>query len=308
MPMIKVDLKETMACDKCRRPAIVYQRYSGLHLCESHFNEDFEKKAKREIRKRQWIRPGDRIGIIMNGGMDSNGLAFFLSHLLNKRHDIDLIGLSVVDGPVSDQSATRAEEVARNLEIPWVSVSLSKEIRCPIDKMAMKKSYLLSCPLNNVLINHCLELPARDQGVTKIALSKDLDEEAGDILMRTLQGSPSRLFDISAGAGCQFQQIWPFISIPKREVMLYAFLHPNGNEFEKHLCSPSRVPEEIRALLNEYAYRHPATKYALVNLAEELRSSPLLRSEASCIVASGKEPGFNRCEICDMLNKVRHGN
>jgi tRNA(Ile)-lysidine synthase TilS/MesJ len=296
-----------MACDKCRRPAIIYQRYSGLHLCEAHFNEDFEKKAKRAIRKRQWVRSGDRIGIIMDGGSDGNGLAFFLSHLLKKRHDIDLLGLSVVDGPTSDQSAKRVKEVARNLEIPWVSVSRSEECRCPICKVATKKSYLLSCPHCNELTNRCLELLARDQGATKIALSKDLDDEAGEILMYILQGTTSRLFHMSAGTRCQFPQIWPFISIPKREVMLYAFLHQNGIEFEKPLCSPSAVPEEIKAFLNEYAYRHPATKYALGNLAEELRSSPLLRRESVCIGASSKEQGFNHCEGCGMLNKVRNG-
>ena len=39
-----------MKCSKCRREAIIYQRYSGLHLCEQHFNRDFEAKAKRAIR------------------------------------------------------------------------------------------------------------------------------------------------------------------------------------------------------------------------------------------------------------------
>lgn len=297
-----------MACNKCRRPAIVYQRYSGLHLCEPHFNEDFEKKAKRGIRKHRWIHPGDRIGVCMNGGAGSNGLAFFLAHLLKKRQDIDLIGLSVVEGFASDQGAIRAKEVARTLGISWVSASLADEIGFPTGNVATKAGDRLPCSHCDVLMNHCLEHLAREQGVTKIALSKDLDDEAGEILTSILQGPPYSLYYTSAGRGCKFPRILPFISIPKREVLLYAFLHLNCIASWKSINPPSHVPEEIQTLLNDYTYRHPATKYALINLAEEIRSSSLVREDESGRMVLSREPVSDRCEGCDIVNKVHHGN
>ena len=37
-------------CDRCGKRAIIFTRYSGLHLCENHFDEFFMKRVKREIR------------------------------------------------------------------------------------------------------------------------------------------------------------------------------------------------------------------------------------------------------------------
>ena len=47
-----------MRCDRCSRDAIIYQRYSGLHLCEAHFQDTLVARAKRTIRAHGWIRRG----------------------------------------------------------------------------------------------------------------------------------------------------------------------------------------------------------------------------------------------------------
>ena len=70
-----------MQCSKCRRDAVIFQRYSGLHLCEQHFNCDFEAKAKRAIgstadRVRRWVA-------VRSGGKDSSAVLFFLHRLLH---------------------------------------------------------------------------------------------------------------------------------------------------------------------------------------------------------------------------------
>ena len=54
-----------MQCDKCLRPAVIYQRYSGLHLCEQHLCMDITAKAKRVVRTYAGLRPGDRIAVNM---------------------------------------------------------------------------------------------------------------------------------------------------------------------------------------------------------------------------------------------------
>ncbi|HQD25394.1 MAG TPA: tRNA(Ile)-lysidine synthase, partial [Methanoculleus thermophilus] len=74
-----------MKCSKCRREAIIYQRYSGLHLCEQHFNRDFEAKAKRAIREHRWIQSGDTVAVALSGDGDSSALLYFLSRLLRER-------------------------------------------------------------------------------------------------------------------------------------------------------------------------------------------------------------------------------
>jgi uncharacterized protein (TIGR00269 family) len=95
--------------------------------------------------------------------------------------------------------------------------------------------------------------------------------------------------------------------IPKREVSLYAFLHLNGFELGKCPYSHNAVLGDIQTHLNEYTYRHPATKYALVNLGDELQSSRVMQVGASNIFAKCGEPVSGRCKRCDLLNKVRYG-
>ncbi|MFQ6063498.1 MAG: tRNA lysidine(34) synthetase TilS, partial [Methanosarcinales archaeon] len=36
-----------MKCTKCNNNAIIYQKYSGVHLCKEHFIYDVERKIKR---------------------------------------------------------------------------------------------------------------------------------------------------------------------------------------------------------------------------------------------------------------------
>ena len=40
-----------MKCSKCGRDAILFQNYSGMHLCKTHFIADFEARAKKSNRK-----------------------------------------------------------------------------------------------------------------------------------------------------------------------------------------------------------------------------------------------------------------
>lgn len=79
-----------MQCSKCRSEAVIFQPYSGQHLCKDHFIIDFEAKAKRTIRRYQWLRPGDHIGVVQAGGVEENTLLFFLRKLTGKRRDIQV--------------------------------------------------------------------------------------------------------------------------------------------------------------------------------------------------------------------------
>ncbi|NLD57567.1 MAG: hypothetical protein GX651_05465 [Methanomicrobiales archaeon] len=80
-----------MRCSKCRDTAIHFQPYSGQHLCRNHFIADIEAKAKREIRRHQGIRPGDRIGVVTGYGLQEEVLLHFLQKLTRNRRDIQVV-------------------------------------------------------------------------------------------------------------------------------------------------------------------------------------------------------------------------
>ncbi len=87
-----------MQCDACRREAVVFQPYSGKHLCPVHFLKDFEAKAKRTIRSHGWLRPGDHIAVVLPGDAAGAALLVFLVNLTENRRDIRLSAITIDHG------------------------------------------------------------------------------------------------------------------------------------------------------------------------------------------------------------------
>ena len=79
-----------MRCDKCRNEAVLFQAYSGRHLCGRHLVADIEARAKRSIRSHRWMSPGDHIAVVVSGDRKSAALLFFLKKLTAGRRDIRL--------------------------------------------------------------------------------------------------------------------------------------------------------------------------------------------------------------------------
>ncbi len=81
-----------MTCFRCSAPPVLFQRYSGRHLCAEHLAADIESRAKRVIRQHHWLCRDDRIGMVM-GMNHSPALEFFLCNLITGRKDIILVSL-----------------------------------------------------------------------------------------------------------------------------------------------------------------------------------------------------------------------
>lgn len=84
-----------MQCSRCLNPAILYQRYSGRHLCCEHLVIDIKTRAKRVIRQHTWLVKGDHIGVF-TGSRFGETLYLFLEDLVTNRNDITV---SRIEGP-----------------------------------------------------------------------------------------------------------------------------------------------------------------------------------------------------------------
>lgn len=49
---------------KCPMPAVIYQKYSGMHLCQSHFDDDVHRKVRETIRQTAFAH-GLRLALAM---------------------------------------------------------------------------------------------------------------------------------------------------------------------------------------------------------------------------------------------------
>ena len=116
--------------------------------------------------------------------------------------------------------------------------------------------------------------------------------------MHVLSGDADRLFLPDDPADGLVPKIRPFHAIPEREVALYAYLHVEGFEIGRCPYSHIALRADVRSLLNDYDWRHPSTKYALVNLGGHLASCRGLPEPAASPCPICGEPCRGECRSC----------
>ncbi|HUU76552.1 MAG TPA: TIGR00269 family protein [Methanoregulaceae archaeon] len=293
-----------MQCSKCKRPAIIFQRYSGLHLCRNHFLADFEAKAKRAIRTHRWLEPGDSIAVALSGGKDSSSLLHFLKGLLSRRRDVRLLAITIDEGISGYRNPAVARKIAEALGVEHHTFTFHEEFGITVDEIVRIKGDSLSCSYCGVLRRQCLNRAARSLGITRLAMGLNLDDEAQSVLMNTLRGDARRLVRKKIPREGLVQRIKPFLYIPEREVALYAYLQIE--DFDSAGCpySHNALRADVRNILNDYAWRHPSTRYSLVNLGEELASYGALQGGESHFCPECGEPCGETCRSCQMRAEV----
>jgi hypothetical protein len=124
-------MDQTMQCSKCKGDAVIFQPYSGQHLCQEHLTLDIETKVKRIIRQYHWMRPGDHIAIAMGGTAADNALLLFFRNLTRLRHDVTVSVIPMV-GERSDFLSVAQEQgitrIALSTTLETTSVSILADI------------------------------------------------------------------------------------------------------------------------------------------------------------------------------------
>jgi tRNA(Ile)-lysidine synthase TilS/MesJ len=248
-----------MECDHCRRDAILFQPYSGQHLCARHLTLDVERRAKRVIRKNGWISPGDRIAVVAEGDARSRALLHFLVSVFGARRDLSfvVVTLDEEDGPCSRTLGEVREKCG--LE----PIRGSQEVAIPIGAGNPTGGEYGREPWRTWR-GQRIQQVARERHATRIALGSSVEDEAYAMLSDLLRGSLSSLSPQEDELPC----IRPFMTIPEREVLLYGRLHAGVPDSECGI--PCHRYDDIRAALEEFTSRHPATPFSLAHLRAAL--------------------------------------
>lgn len=245
-----------MRCNICKNEAIFFQSYSGRHLCGRHLALDIEARAKRSIRSYHWMSPEDHIAVVVYGDRKSAALAYFLKKLIAGRRDIRLSVLPCCGMVPGDRDGSAALKVAESLLIP------------------------------------CIKMPepgrsgdAGESTITKIAVAVSLDNIAQGVLCQLLFSNADRLVNPPPLRWDGIPVIFPFITIPSDELDHYwefqgAGIHLPSGTFCQDACL-----QETASMLGEFSKRHPATKYAILHLAEQLGCG------GACATPMGGFPG-----------------
>ena len=255
-----------MRCDKCKNEAIFFQAYSGRHLCGRHLVRDIEVRAKRTIRSHRWMHPGDHIAVVVSEDRRSVALLCFLRELTSDRRDIRLSAVPAREGDAATGGGSAATALAESLGIPCIGMPL---------------------PGTGAAANG---------NVTRIARAISLDDIAQDVLVQFLFGNADRLVHPVSGGEISLPVICPFIAIPSDELDLYGEIVGEGVgiRFPPGTSPRKNIPSEIAGLFQDYYQRHPATKYALLHLAEQLSNGDAALVTANAAVPKTGDDSLSR--------------
>ena len=293
-----------MQCSKCRREAVIFQRYSGLHLCERHFLASVEARTKRTIRQHGWVKSGDRIGIALSGGKDSAALMHFFATTFGDRRDLDFLAITIDEGIAGYRDVSQAAEIARRYGIPSTTASFVAEYATTIDDIVSRRGDRQSCSWCGVLRRRLLNRVAREAGCTKVAFGFTLDDEAQSVLMNVLRGDADRLTMSPKPAEGMVPRIRPFEGVPEREVALYSHLTVGLLPDKGCPYSHNALRGDVRRLLDDYSWLHPSTKYALLGLRDDLAGCGEGTTMTTTICSECGEPTFGPCQSCAILREV----
>ncbi|MDQ1261828.1 MAG: tRNA 2-thiocytidine biosynthesis protein TtcA [Euryarchaeota archaeon] len=256
------DVKQKMTkCDKCQCSAIIYQRYSGMHLCREHFEDDVHRKIREGLRKTGLFGPGSRIAVGLDGGRKSATLAFVLKNLFIHRRDIDLLAIIIDEGKKTSPTADQAAHVAEQLGMAYIvkSQPLLQDLETPHTVQSARKRELLLAA-------------AKENQARILATGETLDDEARDIFISYLQGDVDAV--VREGSLREEQSVaWikPLRRIPEKEVRLYAIGRHLGFDDAGEMPNTAALRRVAKRLLCDFDCRHPGTNYSLLRGLEKVR-------------------------------------
>jgi len=301
-----------MKCDKCGKEAVIFQKYSGMHLCAHHEIEDVERKIKKRMRQERSVVPGDHVAVAMSGGKDSAAVLSILVETFGGRSNIKFTAITIDEGIAGyrDQSIPKVKELCDRLGVPHIVVAFEDEVGCTLDEMLTHERKEASCTYCGVFRRTLLNSTARSIGANKLATGHNLDDDAQTVLLNVMNGDTERLARLRPTRVQEglVPRIKPLMDVPEREIALYAFL--KGLPFHMGECPYAResLRGEIKEMLNDFEFRHPGTKYSIMRgfdnmvgcLKEKYPQVPLTNCE-KC-----GEPGIKGvCQACRLKERIR---
>jgi tRNA(Ile)-lysidine synthase TilS/MesJ len=264
--MIKVDLVAAMGCSKCGRPGVIFQEYSGLHLCPQHFKDDLLHKAKKTVRQNHWLVPGTRYAVAISGGQKSCALLDFMHSLVGERKDIHVIAVTIKNNEPGHIGNAKA--ITGSYGIPWFSIPEDNEKIQTGNRFDSPNKFSFTTHLS---IEGQLTRIAEDLQFDALVMGYTLEDHAEWVLWNAISGNKTRNSGDAAEAGMRVQITRPFMHIPGRELELYTRLFLKDYHHEAQSETDYHVDNPISTILARFYNRHPGIPYALVNIGEQVK-------------------------------------
>jgi len=299
-----------IVCDRCPGRAVIFQKYSGSHLCSRHFQEDVHRKAREVLRSYRIFGGPCRVAVATSGGKDSSSLLVILHHLFGHREDVELLAVSIDEGidGYRPRTLAAASAVARSLGVEHLVVSLRDEYGVTTDGLASGGHPQGPCSFCGVLRKGLLNKTARNLGADALATGHNLDDEAQTVMLNYIKGDVDRLYRLRPKRAIpgMVPRIKPLRRVPEKEMGLYAILR--DIPFENAACPyiSRAMRQEVKDLLNGLEAKHPGTKYSIMRGFERILDlQPPGSYEAIPCAGCGEPSSDGVCASCRLLEQVR---
>lgn len=302
----------TIPCLKCKKPAITFIRYSGAHLCKTHFVEFVERRVKKDIKKQGKTKDDTTFGIALSGGKDSTVALYLLHEIFKKHSHTTMHAITVDEGIVGyrDTSIPLAQKNCKHLGIEHHVISFEEVLGVTMDEIAVVHDALGECSYCGVFRRFCLNRKARELGVDKLVMGHNLDDMAQSILMNFTNGDMQKLARLGPHTRLQpglIPRAMPLRMIPEKEIMLYALV--KDIPFHNAECpySTRALRGSFRNIIDGLEENTPGTRHSIMNSYESIKDllvqqyPPVKLNECpSC----GEPTSQKLCKACVLRKRV----
>ena len=233
-------------CSQCKEVSILFQEYSGQHLCGRHLSSSIRKRVAKEIRL-QFNLPKDarhsdgspfRIFVAISGGKDSAVLLSMLVDIIGRRRDIEIISGCIDEGidGYRSPSLELARELAESLNIRFETLSYEDIGYDRMDNVVKKMPIIgennpdakgmMPCSYCGVFRRQGINALAKKVNADIMALGHNLDDMAQSIIMNLQKGNIERSVRLAPHTDDPIEGLAPRVVplrwIPEQEIHAHA--------------------------------------------------------------------------------------
>ncbi len=266
-----------MACDRCDAQPVAYIRYSGAHLCASHFREYVERRVKQEIRRElELSKLETKIAVGLSGGKDSSTTLVLLHDYLGRRRDVSLEAITVDEGIAGYRppSLETARALCAELGVTHHVVSYRETQGFEMDRVVRLDPDAIPCSYCGVFRRHALNTKAAEIGADYLATGLNLDDTAESILMNVARGDVDRLARLGPHERVQpglVPRLQPLRNVPELEVYLYAYLRKIPFHDAECPYAARAQRGRFKEILHRLEDESPGTRHAIVRGYDAMR-------------------------------------
>ncbi len=306
---------EVQTCSRCRSDAIVFQEYSGQHLCGRHLSSSIRKRTSRELRL-QLDLPKDAtsedgspfvILVAVSGGKDSAVLLSMMADIIGRRRDVELVAGCVDEGIEGYRAPSMdfARELAESIGIRFETLSYEEMGYGRMDEIvqlmpSMGENHaeargLMPCSFCGVFRRQGLNALAEKVGAEIMALGHNLDDMAQSILMNLQKGEIERSVRIAPHTHSKIDGLVPRIVplrwIPEQEIHAHALY--SGLPIHHGDCphAPGAMRQQSRSVVASLESLTPGARHGLLHSLDRIRELHSLANPDSI-------QQVNKCSEC----------